>query len=302
MDKPGAQPCYTRDELIFKLGVETEYAEKIWSAFGFAHLASHDKIFTDQDLEAFRVWAAGAALFPESDQIATARAIGLAMSRLADWQADQLLAYDRDPNVELTVDEMSRALSRVNRLVWRRHLAIALQRNTSVDSDTETPGWVVNVGFVDLVGYTSLSRRLDMSELNTLVSAFDEQISAEITGHGGQVVKTLGDGVLFVNPDAGATAATALAISALSGKAPLPELRIGLAHGTVLDRLGDVFGEPVNVASRLCSSARPGSILIDEALTDALGDDGRFRIRSIPTLSVRGYRRLRASALSPSRD
>ena len=66
-----------------------------------------------------------------------------------------------------------------------------------------------------------------------------------------------------------------------------------MAYGDILNRHGDVFGEPVNIASRLCGSARPGTILVNAELSDLLEADERFRVRSIPTLSVRGYRRLK---------
>ena len=70
-----------------------------------------------------------------------------------------------------------------------------------------------------------------------------------------------------------------------------------MAYGDILNRHGDVFGEPVNIASRLCGSARPGTILVNAELSDLLEADERFRVRSIPTLSVR-YRRLKASAVA----
>ncbi|MBV9487401.1 MAG: hypothetical protein JO246_15245, partial [Frankiaceae bacterium] len=73
--------------------------------------------------------------------------------------------------------------------------------------------------------------------------------------------------------------------------------RIGLAWGTVLSRLGDVYGEPVNIAARLTSIARPGSILVDRELSSRLEDDERFRLKKAPPRPVRGYSLLHASRL-----
>lgn len=293
------EPCFSRDELIAAIGVDTAYAERIWNAFGFAHQSTDEKIFTADDVEAFRLFAAGAEHLPEGGQVAAARSIGQTMARLADWQADQLLDFDRYPNVPWTIDDMAKALGRIQRLVWKRHLILALQSNIAYDPDDLE--WEVVVGFVDLVGFTSLSRRIAFEDLEELLTTFELEVSQAVSHHRGEVIKTLGDGVLFVNTDPVAAAKTAIAIAELSGRPPIPELRIGLAAGAVLARLGDVFGEPVNVAARLCGSARPGKVLIDEHLTELLADDSSFRIRSIPTLSVRGYRRLRSSALSASR-
>jgi adenylate cyclase len=62
-----------------------------------------------------------------------------------------------------------------------------------------------------------------------------------------------------------------------------------MAYGTVLSRLGDVYGEPVNLASRLTSIARPGSVLVDRELATRLDGDPRWRLRRVPPRPVRGY-------------
>lgn len=296
MTAPSSDARYSRDELVAALGIDPKYGEKIWTAFGFARQHSDAKLFSEADVEAFRLFARGAAGVDEAAQVATARTIGQSLARLADWQADQLIEFDEDPEVSWSVDDMAKALSRIQRLVWRLHLGIALEGSRAQDSDST--GWDTTIGFVDIVGYTSLSRRIDHHELNDLMTAFEDQVSAVVTTYDGHVIKTLGDGILFANPDTTQSALTALDIADLSEQPPIPRLRIGLAHGEVLPRLGDVFGEPVNIAARLCGSSRPGRILIDDNLSDALEDDARFRLRSIAPLSVRGYRRLRASTLT----
>ncbi|WOC12030.1 adenylate/guanylate cyclase domain-containing protein [Gordonia sp. MP11Mi] len=296
MNAPNSDARYSRDELVEALDIDPEYGEKIWTAFGFAWQHSDAKLFSEADVAAFRLFVRGAAQVDETAQIATARTIGQSLARLADWQADQLTEFDEDPDVTWSIDDMAKALNRIQQLVWRLHLSIALEGSRS--SHTDHADWDTVIGFVDVVGYTSLSRQIDHHELNDLITAFEDQISAVVTRYDGQVIKTLGDGILFANPDPALSALTALDIADLSEQPPIPRLRIGLAHGEVLARLGDVFGEPVNIAARLCGSARPGKILIDDNLADAIEGDSRIRLRSIPPLNVRGYRRLRAHALS----
>ena len=58
---------------------------------------------------------------------------------------------------------------------------------------------------------------------------------------------------------------------------PFPAVRAGIAHGAVVRRLGDVFGSTVNAASRLTSAARPGSVLVDAGVHEALARRGRRR-------------------------
>jgi adenylate cyclase len=103
-------------------------------------------------------------------------------------------------------------------------------------------------------------------------------------------VKSIGDEVLFVADDAGKAAEVALQLSEQIPEIDrIPELRVGLAHGTVLSRLGDVYGEPVNLAARLTSISRPGAVLVDREMATVLEKDDRWRLRRVPPRPVRGY-------------
>jgi adenylate cyclase len=85
-----------------------------------------------------------------------------------------------------------------------------------------------------------------------------------------------------------------------------PEVRAGVAYGPVVSRLGDVFGPTVNVASRLTSLSRPGAVLADkgmhEALTEADDDEEEFRLRRVRRASVKGYHRLEPWRLKRAKD
>ena len=298
------RPEFSRDELIAELGISPEYVERMWRAFGFAHNTTSDKIFTADEITALRVFADSESTMPERAQTATARAIGQTMSRLADWQADQILELERDPTVPWTREQMVSALGVIQQLIWRCHLNLALERDIARTDDEQAH---LVVGFVDIVGYTSLSRRIGMTELEELLEIFEDRSHAIISSHGGHVIKTLGDAVLFTFEQAEPAAATALQLHQLSGPDTpeatdlLPPLRVGLAQGPVLSRLGDVFGEPVNIAARLCGSARPGTTLVDEATADELADERPYFLHSISPLSVRGYRRLKSKTLAANR-
>ena len=80
-------------------------------------------------------------------------------------------------------------------------------------------------------------------------------------------------------------------------------LRIGMAYGEVLPRYGDVYGPVVNIASRLTSHARPGAILVDDDLTEAIrASDLPYDLRAVPALAVRGYRHLKPHVLRRRRS
>ncbi len=295
---------YTRDEAAVELGIAPEQMARLWNAFGFARHSETERLFTDDDLAALRLLAGSVGAIPDDQQVATARAIGQTMARLADWQADMLVELTGAGVGELP--DLVESIATIQADVWRRHLQLALARGSVTDDEAAESQRLAGVrttevvGFADIVGFTSLSRRIDMGELEMLLEAFEARAHEVITAHGGRVVKTLGDAVLFTHTDPGQAAVTALELlERVAGVEPVPPLRVGMAHGEVLSRHGDVFGEPVNIASRLCGSARPDTILLDADLAALLEPDrDRFRVRPIPTMSVRGYRRLRASTLT----
>ncbi len=111
------------------------------------------------------------------------------------------------------------------------------------------------------MGFTGLTRRLDEDELGSLVEGFEAWAAGSVIALGGRLVKTMGDEVLFaaLEPEVGIEAA--LLLAAGWGR-DQPPVRVGLATGRVVHRMGDVFGTPVNLASRLTAFARPGSVLV----------------------------------------
>ena len=126
-----------------------------------------------------------------------------------------------------------------------------------------------------------------------LVDVFEARALAIVTAHNGRIIKSIGDEILFAadRPEDAAHIALELVEEHLRD-ADFPQLRVGLAWGSVLSRLGDVFGPTVNIAARLTSVARPGRVLVDKDLAEALHDDADFRLRRMRRTAVKGYRRL----------
>ena len=93
----------------------------------------------------------------------------------------------------------------------------------------------------------------------------------------------LGDEVMFVAADPVAAATIGLGLlDAIEADGDLPDLRIGMARGNVLSRFGDVYGPVVNIASRLTSAAKPGTILVDGELATALAERARTTAAPAP--------------------
>jgi adenylate cyclase len=141
--------------------------------------------------------------------------------------------------------------------------------------------------------FTAFTRRSSEEELREVIEAFEAAATDVVAEHGGQLVKMIGDEVLFTADTPGDGAEVALGLLDVAGASGLmPPLRVGLASGPVMLRLGDVFGQTVNIASRLTSLARPGSALVDEGMQRGLADDPRYELRALRSASVRGYHHL----------
>ncbi|WP_211323204.1 adenylate/guanylate cyclase domain-containing protein [Amycolatopsis palatopharyngis] len=303
----GGRRKYTRLQVAAKTGVPEERTRRLWRALGFATVNDDEVVFTDADAEAVRI-ADGlvqAGLVDPTLETSVTRALGQHLSRLAEWQVHLLWTLITE-NQELgrnerqiarLVDQLLPELEKVQSYVWRRHLA-AYAGRALASPDEDLQARTEAVGFVDMVGYTRLTRRIDESELNEVLERFEAIASEVIAEHRGRVVKMIGDEVLFVadSPFDGAEIALTLTERTRADEG-LPAVRAGLATGRVLNRFGDVYGSVVNLAARLTSLARPDTILVDKETASQLADEPAFELRMRRPVSVRGYARLRPSAL-----
>jgi adenylate cyclase len=299
----GGERKFTRIEVSERAGIASARAERMWHALGFATVPDDEIAFTDDDVEALRLVAAledDDFIDPEMES-SLARKLGQTQSRLASWQSAMFLEFLGGS--KLSADEalevagmLLPAMERLQTYVWRRHLAAAAGR-AMAGSDEMARG-VRAVGFADIVSFTRLTRRLSEAELGQLIERFEGMAADVVALNGGRVIKSIGDEVLFVTDTAAQGAAVALALQdAVTAAEDLPELRIGLSYGTILIRLGDVYGEVVNLAARLTSECKPGRVLADRELAAALDGHPDFRLRRLRRVSVRGYHHLTPYAL-----
>ncbi|MFT4084504.1 MAG: adenylate/guanylate cyclase domain-containing protein [Nocardioides sp.] len=288
--------------------VPAAVAVELWRLLGFPHAEPDEVAFTTSDVEALRL--AGelqrlGVLSPDR-QAALVRTWGRSFARLAEWQTSLLADVARehgDDDVMALVSLADQVLPRVESLqsyVWRRHLASAAGRVLAVGGATAVP---LGIGFVDIVGYTSRSKSLTETELVGWVEAFESVCAGVVVDHGGRVIKNLGDAVLYAVDDVRAAVDIALDLVGrgedADGEPDFPEVRAGVGYGEVVSRLGDVFGASVNIASRLTSLAKPGTVLIDQGAADALAESEDLRIDRLRRTSVKGYSRLQPYRVRP---
>jgi hypothetical protein len=112
-------------------------------------------------------------------------------------------------------------------------------------------------------------------------------------GHGGRVVKTIGDEVMAVFPAADKAAQAAAEMQARIREHPPVcgsrlGIRVGFHVGQAIEAEGDVFGDSVNVAARMAALAKREQIILSSHAADALAPSLRARLRAVDTLSVKG--------------
>ena len=295
----GGPRKYTRDQAAASAGVSVEYARRLWRAMGFANVGDDAVAFTDVDLAALSrlMSLVGDGVIDEELAVSVTRAMGHNAARLVEWQVEALVEHlvrtrgmTPEEAIRAAVELSAEHLDDLQALLvfaWRRQLAAVAGRALGV-AEGSVSG-VLSVGFADLVSYTRLSQRMEERELAALVDRFDARSADVIAGAGGRLVKTVGDEVLFVadRPETAALIGLELA-EAMAADPDLPDVRVGIATGTVLTRMGDVFGRTVNLASRLTALAQPGSVLVDRRTADAVERTGEFDLDVERTRAVRG--------------
>ncbi|RAJ71676.1 adenylate cyclase [Streptomyces sp. Amel2xB2] len=270
----GSKRQYTPFQAARAAGVSMELASRFWRAMGFADVGQA-RALTEADVLALRRLAGlvEAGLLSEAMAVQVARSTGQTTSRLADWQIDSFLMGLTEPPepgmsrnevtyplVQLLLPELQEFLV----YVWRRQLAAATGRVVQALDDEDTVARRQAIAFADLVGFTRLTRRLEDDELGELVEAFETTAADLVAANGGRLIKALGDEVLYVAEDAGTAAEIGLRlIETMANDPTMPELRVGIAFGTMTTRMGDVFGNTVNLASRLTSIAPKDRVLVD---------------------------------------
>ena len=309
----GRPASMRRSEISQDVEVTPGSARRFWHALGFQIVEDEEAMFTEADREALHAVARLTHDLDVEEELALAmtRALARTADRLAVWQTQLMAEYvtghdqvpdlaERDARAVENVDVARRAGTRLVELAdeieplmvyaWRRHLASAITRMLADAGNDETPSAPGRViGFADLVSFTTLVRRMSERQLAVLVQRFERLASDVVTTHGGRVIKTVGDEVLFIHTDPAAAAAIALdLVEAMSEDDVLPEVRVGMAWGSVVSRLGDVFGVTVNRASRLTAVTPSGRVFVDDELARRLGTVSGFIVRPQRRRSLRG--------------
>jgi adenylate cyclase len=126
--------------------------------------------------------------------------------------------------------------------------------------------------FLDITGYTRLTSEQGDAAAAELATTFSRMVQRTSHQYAGKAVKWLGDGVMFYFTDPGPGVVAALDMVDGAVDSGLPPAHVGLHAGPVLFQEGDYFGATVNIASRIADYARPGEVLVSQAVVEASPD------------------------------
>jgi adenylate cyclase len=284
-------------------GVTIEQARRLWRALGFPEHGV-EVAFNRADVEAVSTLntLVGSGLLDFDTAVNLTRAVGQTMARLADWEVATLVQRiehleqgdqatgSRTGSAKRMVEDLNPPFEELLLYAWRRHLAAAVARIEALGANEEDLHTTqLTVGFADIVSFTALSNEISEDRIGDLVELFESRCADVVASQRGRVIKSIGDSVLFVNDDPIRAHDTAEGIINVIGRDPrMPDVRVGLASGSVVMRLGDVFGPPVNMAARLTAVARRNRVIVDAA-TAALLPEDQFELRRLPARPVRGF-------------
>lgn len=140
--------------------------------------------------------------------------------------------------------------------------------------------------FIDLTGFTRFTEEEGDIEALDVVENFVETVEATLPREA-TIVKTIGDEVMVVSPDAAALTEWAVAFLGRFDRRPQP--RVGIHSGDAVYRDGDYFGNSVNLAHRIVTRALAGEVLVTDRVASMLAARPGLRLEPIGEVSLKGF-------------
>jgi len=300
----GAGPFHSPSELAAAGVARLETFAKIWQAAGLPAVPPDERGLNDQDVQAVRNFEGAVDLFGEDPLLQFTRAVGAALASIADASMAIFGLTVSDSLLEEGASELeyARALENGSRLLvdvvpqvmealLGHHIDRAVDRYVAGGGDDVGAQLAyLAVGFLDLVESTPMIQELPPVEIASAIAGFEQRATEVVAAHGGRVVKTIGDEVMFVATTAADAAEIALTLEEFAaGHEALRGLRGGLAWGALVRGYGDYYGPVVNIAARAVKEARPGEVLAELELVGQVQAATALRVGVPREYELRGF-------------
>jgi adenylate cyclase len=284
----GDESTHSLKEVSDEADVEAEFLKRYWRALGLAMGDDEDSTYLDADLEAAkRIATLREAGLSDDSIVELARVMSSGLNPLAVtiarvFASNYLQEGDDEQALSLRFAEASKELIPTLGPALEYALLVQLRAlvhqasaiGSSLESGRLPDAQEVAICFADLVGFTKLGEGIDSESLGEVAGRLEE-MARDVAEPPVRLVKTIGDEVMLQASETPALLDAALSLlEASEAEAEdFPQLTIGIAQGEAISRGGDWFGRPVNLASRVTDTARPGSVLVTEEVKDAAGED-----------------------------
>jgi adenylate cyclase len=299
----GGEPKYTFDDVAQRSGAAPELLARLRRGHGLPQPEPGAVELTEIDLEGARITQRFVDMGLTEDQMsATGRVLGRSLATTAEAMRAVMLEVVLEPGSterELAA-RYAAAVHEVMPLVGPLVLGLLSQhlrnmvQGEAIGAAERQAGTLpgardTTVAFADLVGFTRLGEEIAPEDLGSVAERLFS-ITREVVEPPVRLVKTIGDAVMLTSADPAALVRTALelveATDAEGSDGAFPQVRVGLAYGLAVPRGGDVFGRAVNLASRVTSIARAGSVLVTREVRDQAS--GGFSWSSVGARRVKG--------------
>lgn len=284
-------------------GLEPALIERILTSLGYPARAVEQ--IPERELALLRRAAeALGAGFPLVALLQVVRVYGQALAQIADAEVRLFHLYvheplmrDGVPGLEIAeqMEQLARGLlpltSPLMDLVHQRFLRHFLEQDVIGHMEAELDGQLGDLGrmrvaiaFADLAGYTRLTEEVGEDEAVDAVEQFVDAVEKTLPEEA-RVVKTIGDEVMVIAPDAAALLDWAVGFQVLYTLRPRP--RIGIHAGEVLYREGDYYGREVNIAARVVARSGGGEVLVTRPVADLAGP--HLALERIGEVRLKGF-------------
>jgi adenylate cyclase len=305
----GEGPRRSQRDVAEEFGLDVEFMAEARRALGLPAVDPDDAVLTGEEVELAR--SAKALMdtgidregFLEVTRVLSQAMAGVAAALTSTFGSALLRPGDTERDLGLRYADTLRrlgplagpTLTQMLNLRLREQVRQTVVGHAELQSGRLPDAQHVVVAFVDIVGFTSLGEQVEPDELGAVVRGFETRVEDAVRPPV-RLVKTIGDAAMLAAPEAPPVLDTVIElVEGSRGDDDRPLLRAGVASGEALPRAGDLYGRPVNLASRLTSFARRGSVVTSSEVHDAAQDGyawtqvGRRRIKGVPN-EVEVYR------------
>jgi adenylate cyclase len=285
-------------------GLEPELIERILVILGTP--LEGERLLSPQDVQALRhcarVLAAG---FPLVAFLQLVRVYAQSLRRIADAEVRLFHHYVHEPLIRDGIPELEMAeemgglagdmlplASPLIDYLHIRYLRFFLEQDVigHMESELEAMsdlGLVpVTLCFIDLTGFTRYTEEEGDLEALDVVENFVETVEATLPPEA-TIVKTIGDEVMVVSPDAASL--TEWAVGLLAHFPVRPQPRVGIHFANAVYRDGDYFGTHVNLAHRVVGRAHAGEVLVTDRVIEAIEGRDALSFEPIGEVGLKGF-------------